>query len=158
MKILHGVIILIFAVSIISCNSDNKKQEAKKTINTGVVKNSKTADKQKKPYELPKMKFEESTYDFGRIIQGEKIAVDYRFENTGKSELVITKVKTSCGCTVGKYPRHSIGPGEKAKIEVVFDSKGKRGFQNKTITVLANTEPNANKLHIKGVVSEPEKN
>lgn len=166
MKILYGFVILIFAFSIVSCDSKsesnsegiNNKQGNKTGIKTRTVKNSKSADKKKKPYELPKMKFEETTLDFGKIIQGEKIAVDYNFVNNGKSELIITKVSTSCGCTVGNYPRHAIFPGKSGKIEVVFDSKGKKGFQNKTVTILANTEPNYTKLQIKGIIVVPEKN
>lgn len=157
MKTLHGIIILIFAAAIIACNSDNK-QETRKKLDTGVVKNTKSASTQKKPYEVPKMKFEETVYDFGKIIQGEKVAYDFHFVNSGKSELLINKVTTSCGCTVTKYPREAIFPGEKGKIEVVFNSKGKRGFQNKSITVLANTQPNYTKLNLKGIVIIPEKN
>lgn len=158
MKILNGLIVLIFAFSIISCSNDDSQKKTGKPLGTGVVKNTKSADKQSKPYELPKMDFDETDYDFGKIIQGEKIAYDYHFVNSGKGDLVISRVSTSCGCTVGNYPKKPVKPGEKAKIEVVFDSKGKKGFQNKTITVLANTEPNSTMLHIKGVVAEPEKN
>jgi len=157
MKTLHGIIILIFTAAIIACSS-NDKQENRKKLDTGVVKNTKSATAKNKAYEVPRIKFEETVYDFGRIIQGEKVAYDFHFVNSGKSELVITKVKSSCGCTVSKYPREAIFPGEKGKIEVVFDSKGKRGFQNKSITILANTQPNATKLNIKGIVTVPEKN
>lgn len=156
MKILHGIIILAFAVSTISCGNNNS--EDNKNLSTEIVKNTKSADGQNDPHALPKMVFEETIHDFGKIIQGEKVAFNYYFTNTGKSDLVITKVSTSCGCTVGNYPRKPVEPGEKAKIEVVFDSKSKKGFQNKTVTVLANTEPNSTKLYIKGVVTLPEKN
>jgi len=154
MNKLHFVILLVVSALIISCSNNNTNEN----ISSGVVKNSKSADRGLKPYELPKITFKQTTHDFGRIIQGEKIAVNYYFENTGKSDLVINKVSTSCGCTVGNYPKKPIKPGKKGKIEVVFDSKGKKGYQNKSATVLANTQPNHTKLFIKGVVVIPEKN
>ena len=154
MNKLYFVVLMVIAAVLISCSNNGND----KKISTGVVKNTKSADKGLKPYELPKITFEEITYDFGKIIQGEKVAYNFRFENTGKKDLVISKVSTSCGCTVGNYPKKPIKPGEKGKIEVVFDSKRKKGFQNKTVTVLANTQPNHTMLFIKGVVIIPEKN
>lgn len=154
MKKMKLIVVLFAGILLVSCSSSNDK----KSMSTDVVRNTKSADKKKKPYEAAKIEFEETTRDFGRIIQGEKIAVNYYFENTGKSELVISTVKTSCGCTVGTYPKDPIKPGGKGKIEVVFDSKGKKGFQNKTASVLANTLPNQTTLYIKGVVVAPERN
>lgn len=154
MKKFNVLISMIMVVTFFACNNNG----AKNNISTDVVQNSKSAEPGVKPYKLPKMEFTDTTYDFGRIIQGEKVAYDFRFTNIGRSDLVISKVRTSCGCTVGKYPKHPIKPGEKGKIEVVFDSKSKRGFQNKTITVMANTQPNYTRLFLKGVVVEPEKN
>lgn len=148
------IVSIVAGSLLLSCSNNNSDQN----MSTEVVKNTKSADRDLKPYEAPKMTFEESTYDFGRIIQGEKIAFSYHFENTGKNALVINNVRTSCGCTVGTFPRESIKPGEKGKIEIVFDSKGKKGFQNKTATVVANTQPNNTVLYIKGVVVVPEKN
>lgn len=154
MNKLNVIISMVLVALLIACNNT----ETKKNISTKVVKNTKSASGDVKPYRLPKMSFEDTTYDFGRIIQGEKVAYDFRFTNIGRSDLVISRVSTSCGCTVGKYPKRPIRPGGKGKIEVVFDSKSKRGYQNKTITVVANTQPNHIILFLKGVVVEPEKN
>jgi Protein of unknown function (DUF1573) len=154
MNKLNVIISMVLVALLVACNNT----ETKNNISTNVVKNSNSANGELKPYTLPKMSFEDTTYDFGRIIQGEKVAYDFKFTNIGRSDLLISKVSTSCGCTVGKYPKYPIKPGGKGKIEVVFDSKSKRGFQNKTITVLANTQPNHTILFLKGVVVEPEKN
>lgn len=155
----YSLVVLAALVVMSSCQSGQSgNKEAKSTISTKVVNNPKSAEGEMKPYEMPKITFEETTYDFGKIIQGEKVAYDFHFTNTGKTDLVINKVSTSCGCTVGNYPKESIKPGEEGKIEVVFDSKGKHGFQNKTVTILANTTPNHTMLYLKGVVETPEKN
>ena len=146
MNKLHLIVAMVLFVLTVGCSNNS----AEKKLPGNVVKNTKSASSQK-PYEAPKMTFEETEHDFGRIIQGEKIAFNYYFENTGKSDLVITKVTTSCGCTVGNYPKEPVKPGGKGKIEVVFDSKGKKGFQNKRATVLANTQPNHTALTIKGL-------
>lgn len=154
MRKIYFIIAIGFLVLSVGCSSNNTD----KKLSGDVVKNTKSADRGHKPWEGPKMTFIETEHDFGRIIQGEKIAFNYYFENTGDEDLVITKVTTSCGCTVGNYPKKPIKPGDDGKIEVVFDSKGKKGFQNKRATVLANTQPNHTALIIKGVVVIPEKN
>jgi hypothetical protein len=69
--------------------------------------------------------------------------------------MVISNVKGSCGCTVADFPKKPIRPGEENKITVRFDSEGKRGLQNKTLTVAANTQPNVKILTIKAEIIEP---
>ena len=135
-----------------SCDTNNNK------ITTDIVKNTKSAVNTSADGTAPKLYFEETVHDFGDMIQGERVVYGFKFVNTGGSDLVITKVSTSCGCTVGSYPKHPIKSKESGIIEVSFDSKGRRGFQNKSITILANTEPNTTTLRIKGKVIMPEKN
>jgi len=87
-------------------------------------------------------KFQENEYDFGAIAEGEIISHTFEFENSGKSPLIIEQVKAGCGCTTPKgWPKEPISPGEKGKIEVEFNSKGKRGKQKKIISIVANTKP-----------------
>ncbi|HRZ21419.1 MAG TPA: DUF1573 domain-containing protein, partial [Bacteroidales bacterium] len=73
-----------------------------------------------------------------------------------KSDLRIASVSTSCGCTVSKYSREPVKSGEQGTIQVTFDSEGRKGFQNKSITVLSNAQPNRHELHIKARVEIPE--
>ncbi|MEO1049831.1 MAG: DUF1573 domain-containing protein [Bacteroidota bacterium] len=86
----------------------------------------------------PKITFEEESRDFGDIYQGDKIQHTYVFENTGDEPLILTNVQTTCGCTVPQWPRDPIAPGQQGKLEVVFNSSGKIGRQNKVITVISN--------------------
>jgi len=86
------------------------------------------------------MKFEESTFNFNDVPQGSKVSHEYKFKNTGKSPLIISNVLVTCGCTVPEWPKSPIAPGKSGIIRVFFNSTGKFGIQNKTITILANTK------------------
>ena len=106
------------------------------------------------------MSFNEDTYDFGEVLDGEKVKHVYAFKNTGDEPLIISNAKGSCGCTVPQWPREPIAPGKSGEIEVVFDSKnkGKVGGspQSKRVTITANTDPVNTFLTIKGTVTKPE--
>jgi len=90
--------------------------------------------------ESAKISFREYEYNFGRIKEGEKVAHIFSFENKGPGNLVIASASTSCGCTVTKYDRNPIPPGEDGSLEVVFDSDGRNGVQTKTISVRSNSK------------------
>jgi len=108
------------------------------------------------PADLPRFSFDSTTIDMGQVIQGAKINKQYTFENIGGNALVITDVRGSCGCTVAKnWPRNPIPPGEHGTIEVSFDSEGRSGRQNKTVTVVANTSPPSTVLLLTGEVLGP---
>lgn len=86
----------------------------------------------------PVIEFESKTFTFEKLKQGEKTTHQYKFKNTGKSDLVIRKVRASCGCTAIMTEKKIIKPGEEGNIEVSFNSAGKLGNQNKTVTVISN--------------------
>ncbi len=100
------------------------------------------------------MNFGESSFDFGQIDEGEKVSHVYKFENTGTEPLVISNAKGSCGCTVPKWPKNPIAPGEAGEILVTFNSKGKTGKQTKRVTITANTDPAQTFLTITGNVNK----
>jgi len=106
------------------------------------------------------MEFTEDVYDFGEVMDGEKVKYDYKFKNTGSEPLIISNAKGSCGCTVPSWPREPIPPGGEAVIAVQFDSKnkGKVGGspQSKRVTITANTDPVNTYLTIKGTVNKDE--
>ncbi len=103
----------------------------------------------------PVMKFEKETHDFGKIKQGDKVAYDFKFTNTGKSPLIISNAVASCGCTIPTWPHTPIKPGEGAVIKVIFNSATKVGLQDKQITITANTNPAQNLVHLIGEVQLP---
>lgn len=103
----------------------------------------------------PAFEFETDVIDYGKIEQNADGVRVFKFKNVGKSPLVISRVQSSCGCTVPKKPEAPIMPGASGEIEVKYATNREGGF-NKTITVFSNaTEPNK-QLRIKGIVLKPE--
>ena len=102
------------------------------------------------------IKFDESSYNWGSVNEGDKMTHNFKFKNTGTNDLVISEAHGSCGCTVPEFPKEPIKPGKTGEIKVVFDSKGKPGDQQKTVTLTANTEPGNTILTIKGSVKPAE--
>lgn len=103
-----------------------------------------------------KIEFEADTIDYGTIENGSDGIRVFKFKNTGNAPLVITKVKSSCGCTVPKKPTAPIAPGKDGQIEVKYDTK-RTGFIRKTITVTSNatnTKNGISYLKIKGEVKK----
>ena len=94
--------------------------------------------------------------NFGEIIEGEKVNLEFKIKNTGKGDLIITNAKASCGCTQLEYPKEIIKPGNEESIRVTFDSKNKIGEQKKNITLMTNATPNIKILTITGTVIVPE--
>lgn len=87
----------------------------------------------------PIVKFEEKIYNFGTIIQGDTVEHTFVFQNVGTEPLKITSARGSCGCTVPSYSSEEIKPGAKGEVFVRFRSAGKRGMQNKTVTLMTNS-------------------
>ncbi len=100
----------------------------------------------------PVLTFESQTYDFGKIKEGEKVSVSFKFTNTGKSPLIIQSAAASCGCTVPEYPHEPIAPGSGSEIKVVFNSEGKTGLQNKVVSITSNTIPRSSEINLVGDV------
>lgn len=106
------------------------------------------------------IEYNETTFDFGEVQEGEKVRHVYKFTNTGSEPLVISNAKGSCGCTVPDWPREPIAVGASSEIIVEFDTKGKGSVegksQTKRVTVTANTDPVNTFLTITGKVTKPE--
>ncbi len=91
----------------------------------------------------PVAEFEPKTFDFGEMKQGDKKEHTFTLTNKGKSDLLIRRVRSSCGCTAVAPSKKVIAPGETAPVKVTFDSRGKRGRQSKSITVITNDPKNS---------------
>jgi hypothetical protein len=106
----------------------------------------------------PEMTLEVEEYNFGTIKQGESVTREFSFTNTGKEALIISSAQGSCGCTVPQYPKEPIPPKGKGVIKVTFNSAGKQGMQDKTVTLTSNAKNSPKVLHIKGTVELPAAN
>lgn len=93
----------------------------------------------------PAISFKEKLYDFGVISRGDTVEHTFYFENIGTAPLKILSARGSCGCTVPKYSREEIAPGDKGEVFVRFNSAGKSGMQNKTVTLVTNATDKARK-------------
>jgi len=106
---------------------------------------------------VAKIEFESETIDYGTIDKGADGVRVFKFKNTGDAPLIITKVKSSCGCTVPKKPDGPILPGETGEIEVKYDTNRVMPIR-KTITVTSNADRPTVALKIKGNVIDSSKN
>lgn len=138
-----------------------KKEEVNSEIQNSTVSNSTSIgipeqEKRVVPTDgkYPVMTFEKTEHDFGTIASNSKVDYSFQFKNTGEADLIITSAMGSCGCTIPEYPKTPIKAGESAKIDVVFNSAGKHGNQQKSVTISTNTKAGAESLIIKASIKE----
>lgn len=137
MKIKYLLFSLLLSASLPTFSQDNKLNN--------IANDPNTAD----------FKFEKEEYNFGKIMQGESVTYDFKFINTGSEPLIISKAEGSCGCTVPIWPKEPIMKGQTASVKVTFNSAGKLGVQDKTVTLTSNAATNPMIIHIKGSVEKP---
>ena len=145
------ILVLIFSVAI-SCHSASED----KAITTDLVSSPLTANQSAEKVLTPKIQMDEESFDFGEMQQGESVTHDFILKNIGDANLIISTAKGSCGCTVPEWPKEPIAKGEQATIKVTFNSAGKSGKQNKTVTLVTNAIPNTKVITINGNVIIPE--
>ena len=103
---------------------------------------------------MSKIEFAETTIDYGVIEKGADGMRTFTFTNTGDAPLIISKVKSSCGCTIPKWSKEPIMSGDSGEIQVKYDTK-RVGHIRKTISVLSNASTPTVALKIKGQVLDP---
>ncbi len=97
------------------------------------------------------IKFDETSHDYGTIEQNANGKYDFVFKNEGNVPLVLSNVRSSCGCTIPQWPREPIAPGATSTIEVKYDTR-RIGTFSKSITVTSNGSETPILLRIKGKV------
>ncbi|MGB5171321.1 MAG: DUF1573 domain-containing protein [Eudoraea sp.] len=102
-----------------------------------------------------KIEFKTETVDYGVIEAGSDGVRVFEFTNTGSAPLIISKVSSSCGCTIPKKPEEAILPGKTGEIQVKYDTK-RVGPIRKAITVISNADTPTKILKIKGEVKAVE--
>ncbi len=155
------VAVVVIALAAFSCQSASKdiRQAAAENVQNNTVQPANpnvTAQTPQQP-SVPAgptttMTFEETEFDFGTVIAGEKVSHVYKFTNTGNEPLILSDAKGSCGCTVPKWPREPIAPGQTSEILVEFNSANKSGQRNQKVTITANTNPPQTFIYLKGTV------
>jgi hypothetical protein len=145
-------LLIVFAAALMaSCAPSDDS-----SVGTDLINNPNSADESGEQIGMPTLVFDEESYDFGQISQGEKVEHSFTFTNEGDADLIISSATGSCGCTVPSYPKKPVKPGQKSEVLVVFDSNGKKGAQHKRVTIVANTNPNKTVIAIMSNVLAPE--
>jgi Protein of unknown function (DUF1573) len=123
---------IIAAFLLITCQQQEVKTEPNVVSAPGVVA------VQSKP--MTNIQWIDSAKNLGKVKEGEKIEISYRFRNTGNEMLIINNIVVSCGCTVAEKPEAPIAPGAEGAIKATFDTKGRVGTNHKTMAVYTNTK------------------
>ncbi len=98
------------------------------------------------------LKFNTESHDFGKLKEGPIATYTFEVTNTGNAPVVISNAMASCGCTTPEWKKDPIMPGGKSVIKVGYNTAGRVGNFDKTITVTSNAENATVVLKIKGNV------
>lgn len=136
-KAIFFIAVVVLATSLISCR---KKGNPYAGIPTSILKDTTTVE------------FNKREFVFDTIAQGDTVVHTFIVRNTGSKELIIANAFGSCGCTVPEYPKAPVAVGDSANIVVRFNSAGKEGDQNKSVTLQLNTEKHEEVIFLRGFV------
>ena len=143
-KVILGLSALCM-VAFTSCKEDATSKVKAENVTQAAERDAVSGD-------FPVITFEETEHDFGEIEDGTPQETVFAYTNTGKAPLVITDIKSTCGCTVPQdYSKEPLAPGASAKFTVKFNGKGK-GAVTKSITLTTNTEKGKEVVKIKSFI------
>lgn len=150
LKIRRLLAVVVMGLCMLTACEDKTEGKLSTDLVTSPKSATETSDKQ------AAIKFDKEEHDFGTLLQGEVVSYSFHFTNVGNMPLIVSEVGSSCGCTVGDYPREPIAPGKTGSIKVTYNSAGHHGFQSRYLTVMTNTNPAKTTLRIKGKVLTPD--
>lgn len=147
--------ILTFSLGLVSCKNNSSSENKDGLLPTNLVHNPISLNPDSSAFEkLPTMDFASTLHDFGNIHEGETVEWEFDFKNNGKSPLIISEAKGSCGCTVAEFPKEPIPAGMPSKIKISFNSTDKHGYNEKQVTISNNTQKGVQYLTIKATILE----
>ncbi len=152
-KLVVTLTIAISTLAFVSCAKGNAKSKINKENVANATKRDSEISKG-----APIASFDKETFDFGTVAEGEVVKTTFQITNKGKSDLVITDAKATCGCTVPVWPKDPIAPGTTGNIEVSFNTNGKPNKQSKSVTLYTNTEKGTEVVKVTGMVTPKQKN
>ena len=139
---------LLLVLVIIACTGQNGRQGSKGVVESEVIQDASVE---------ALIDFDTLIHDFGTIIEGEMVVCYFDYLNNGESDLVITSVEATCGCTTPDWKREPLKPGERENLKVVFDATGRSGSQRKAITVRSNASNSTVRLNIMANINNSDK-
>jgi len=122
-------ILAFFAIGFYMCGQDREEGSAEKSI----------------------IEFDTLSHSYGEILFSGDGEFEFVFTNTGEAPLIVSHVKSTCGCTVPEWSREPIIAGKKGSIRVSYDTHRVGAFA-KSIYVYSNAENGVIKLMISGKV------
>jgi hypothetical protein len=132
-------------VSFTSC-----KENAAEKINQENV--TKAAERDSQAIVFPSVSFDKTEHDFGQIMNGTPVETTFSYTNSGRSPLVVTDIKSTCGCTVPQgWSKEPLMPGASSQFTVKFNGKGANKI-SKTITMTTNTETGKEQVKISAFI------
>ena len=148
------ILLLLSAICLVTFTSC--KENAAEKIDA--AKLSAAAERDEAATKFPVMQFDKTDHDFGEIEKGKSVETTFSYTNVGDAPLVITDIKSSCGCTVPQnWSRDPLAPGETGEFTVQYNGSGMNKI-TKTITVTANTEKGKEVVKISAFVKPTETN
>lgn len=99
----------------------------------------------------PQIKFEKLIHDYGTILKNSDGKTEFKFTNIGKEPLILSRPRSSCGCTVPTWPKKPILPGKSEVIGVTYATNRVGAFM-KTVTIMSNAKNSLVVLKVKGEV------
>lgn len=138
-------IVLFFLFVLISCN--NKESLNKNHIHIP-IKGSNDSDSMK-----ANIKFFKTDLDFGILKKGEIVSKYITFKNDGNRDLIISNVKSSCGCTITNWPQNPIPPNSHDTIYFQLNTESLNGKILKTVTIISNSLPNTKVIKINAQIN-----
>lgn len=146
---MKNILFLLSLFFIFSCGDDPFSKVKSENVQKASVRDNSTTNS-------AIMTFDKAVHDFGTIQNGTPVETVFSYTNTGKSPLVITDIKSTCGCTVPRdWSREPLSPGESSQFTVKFDGKGVNKT-SKTVTVTANTATGRETVKITAFINNPE--
>lgn len=127
------------------------KENATEKINQENV--NKASERDSQAIVFPSISFDKTEHDFGQIMNGTPVETTFSYTNTGKSPLVVTDIKSTCGCTVPQgWSKEPLMPGASSQFSVKFNGKG-ANKTSKTITLTTNTEKGREQVRITAFIA-----
>ncbi len=100
------------------------------------------------------LEFRELSWDFGNIEElGGDVSHTFSFRNDSSSPVVISNVRTTCGCTTPEYVKKPIAAGDESTLTVTFDPRFRPGQFKKDIYVYSTLSSEPIVLSIVGRVA-----
>jgi hypothetical protein len=104
--------------------------------------------------DFPYAVLEKSEIDFGKVTGGSPVSGHIRITNEGAVDLLVAKVRGSCGLMIASWPGEPLGQGEQLQISFRYDGNRLGPFE-RFITIHTNAWQKDLVVKVSGEVVPP---